>query len=290
MSPDSIVMHELTAAQAKRFMRLPAHALLVIGATGIGKQFLCQYIAGQLINGDVTQYAYMSYVEPEKDKSGIGIESIRSLHHLLKLRLPANAPWRIIIVPQAHKLTVEAQNGLLKLLEEPPERTVFMLASDSEYSVLPTIRSRSQQLTVRTPSQEDLAKFFSTTYETSTVQQAYLMSGGLPGLMHSLLSHQDHPLKNAVQTARRLLQSTQFERLCDVESLAKDRQTALHVIFVLQHMARAATAQSAKTADSNAVKRIQQWHRVHQAAYDAQQAYNVSAQAKLTLTNLMLSL
>lgn len=288
-----IVLHDLTAAHASRFIAQPSHALLLVGAGGIGKRHVAEHIARNLtgIEGDIAGYAYLHVVEPEKDKTAIGIERVRDLQQFVKLKLPTDQPWRIILIAEAGGLTTEAQNALLKLLEEPPERTVFLLCADSEQALLPTIRSRSQQMTIHAPAQSDLIAFFeSQGHDSKAVQQAYLMSGGLPGLMSALLSDQEHPLKAAVQTARKLLQSSQFERLCLVDGLAKDRQAALQVLFVLQHMARAAIAQGAKAADGTATKRIKQWHKVQQAAYDAEQAYTVSAQAKLTLTNLMLSL
>lgn len=288
---NTIVLHELTAAHVERYIAQPAHAVLLVGHAGIGKQYLAESIASRLLGTDVQNYPYIRTVIPEKDKSSIGIEAVRDLQQFLKLKLPTNAAWRIILIPSAQGLTTEAQNALLKLLEEPPERTLLMLASDTEQGLLPTIRSRTQQLTVHIPAQNDVLEHFGAAgYDSKDVQQAYLMSGGLPGLMHSLLGNEDHPLKEAVLTARKLLQSTQFERLCMVDSLNKDKQSTLSVLFVLQHMARAAIAQGAKAADGTAVKRIKQWHKVQQAAYNAEQAYSVSAQAKLTLTNLMLSL
>jgi len=287
----TIVLHDLTSAHVRHYIQQPAHALLIVGPTGIGKQFLAQHLAKELIKGDVGTYAYIKFIEPEKDKSSIGIEAIRELQHFLKLKLPTNAPWRIIVIPQAQGLTTEAQNALLKSLEEPPERTLFILASNSEQALLPTIRSRSQQLTVHIPTQQTLLdQFKDDGHEAKELQQAYMMSGGLPGLMSSLLSDQDHPLKGAVATARKLLQSTQFERLTLVDGLSKDKPAALNVIFVLQHMARAATTASAKVSDGSAHQRIKQWHKIHRAAYQAEQSYAVSGQAKLTLTNMMLSL
>jgi DNA polymerase-3 subunit delta' len=210
----------------------------------------------------------------------------------VKLKLPANARnWRIILIENAHNLTNESQNALLKLLEEPPQQTIFLLTAQSLEKILPTIRSRTQQLTLTLPSQPAIKAFFqSRGHEETVVQQASMMSGGLPGLTAAILENDEHPLKDALQTAKMLLKSTQFERLCYVDSLAKDKPKTLQLLFVLQHMARAATAQGARASDGSATKRIKQWHRVQKAAYEAEQAYAVSAQAKLTLTNLMLSL
>lgn len=288
-----IVLHKLTAAHLDRFIAQPAHALLLTGAEGIGKQYIAEHIVQRLIesSGNIHDYPYLRTIVPEKDKSSIGIEAVRDLQQFVKLKLPADQPWRIVIVAEAGGLTVEAQNAFLKLLEEPPERTVFVLCAPSEQALLPTIRSRSQHMVVHAPAQTELIAFFEAQgHSVKDMQQAYMRSGGLPGLMHALLNDADHPLKMAVQTARKLLQSNQFERLCLVDGLSKDKQAALQVIFVLQHMARAAIVQGSKAADGSANKRIRQWHKVQQAAYDAERAYTVSAQAKLTLTNLMLSL
>jgi hypothetical protein len=288
---DDIVLHELTKAHVERFVAQPSHALLIAGHAGIGKQYLAEHMMASLLGKNATDYPYLRTITPEKDKSSIGIEAVRDLQQFLKLKLPTNAAWRLIAIPDAQGLTTEAQNALLKLLEEPPERTIFILASSSEQALLPTIRSRVQQLTVHIPAQADVVQYFQTQgYDSKDIQQAYLMSGGLPGLMQSLLGDLEHPLKSAVETARKLLQSTQFERLALVDSLSKDKPATLNVLFVLQHMARAAALQGSKATDGSATKRIKQWHKVQQAAYEAEQAYGVSAQAKLTLTNLMLSL
>jgi replication-associated recombination protein RarA len=290
-----IILHQLTAAQVSSVTGRPPHALLLVGPAGCGKQYLSEYIAQQLLGLDtvhaVRSYVYFKPIEPEKDKSTIGIEAVRELQQFVKLKLPADRPWRIITICDAGNLSGEAQNAILKLLEEPPERTIFMLTATTPQAVLPTIRSRVQQLTIHQPPQADVISYFEAQgYDSQQVQQTYPISGGLPGLMHALLEQEEHPLKSAVQTARKLLQSTQFERLCLVDELAKKKPETLQLLFVLQHMARAATVQSAKVSDGSAAKRIKQWHKIQSAAYEAEKAYTVSAQAKLTLTNLMLSL
>jgi DNA polymerase-3 subunit delta' len=240
----------------------------------------------------LTDYGFYTQVVPEKDKASIGIEVIRELQPLVKLKLPANSRgWRIILIGNAHTLTTEAQNALLKLLEEPPQQTIFLLTADSLEKLLPTIRSRTQQLTVTLPTQAAITKHFEDSgHESTAIRQAYMVSGGLPGLTTAMLETTGHPLEAAVQTAKELLRANQFERLCRVDELAKKKPETLQVLFVLQHMARAAIAQGAQATDGTAIKRIKQWHRVQKAAYEAEQAYAVSAQAKLTLTNLMLSL
>lgn len=294
---DNLALHPQTSVHIQRFTQRPSHALLLIGPSGSGKQSLAHGIMGDILQvSDVASYPYLKIVLPEKDKSAIGIEAVRELQHFASLKVPGHGAARtrrFILIPEAHNLTTEAQNALLKLLEEPPQDTHFILTANSSQALLPTIRSRTQQLTIHRPNRTDLEGIFSGQgHDTKAIQQAYLMSGGLPGLMSALLNDADHPLKTAAQTARQLLQSSQFERLCKIDELAKKRPEALNVLTILRHMSQAAIEQSAQAPGdlTTAHKRLKQWHKVLQASYDAEKAYSVSAQAKLTLTNLMLSL
>lgn len=293
------VLHPQTSRHLVRFVANPSHALLLTGPTGIGKQYVAETTACQILGLSpeaLHEYPYFSSIVPPKDKSSIGIEAIRELQLFVKLKLPTNhsggqTAWRVIMISDAHALTVEAQNALLKLLEEPPRQTLFILSAASGQSLLPTIRSRTQQIIVHPPSQADLADHYTEQgFEDKDFTSAYMLSGGLPGLLDALLRQADHPLKTAVQTARSLLQGSQFERLCKVDELSKKKNETLQVLFVLQHMARAAMGQGARAIDGSSTKRIQQWYRVQSAAYEAEKAYAVSGQAKLTLTNLMLAL
>ena len=73
------------------------------------------------------------------------------------LRLGANeGGWRAVVVADAEWLNQEAQNSLLKLLEEPPDRTCLILASASTARLAATIRSRCQKLRFPDPGEPDL--------------------------------------------------------------------------------------------------------------------------------------
>lgn len=81
----------------------------------------------------------------ESDQS-IGIDAIRALIHQCSLQ---SSGQRGIWIKDAARLTTEAQNALLKLLEEPPARTTIMLTVSSPDGLLPTIISRCQLIRVR---------------------------------------------------------------------------------------------------------------------------------------------
>ncbi|HEX2740845.1 MAG TPA: DNA polymerase III subunit gamma/tau, partial [Rubrobacter sp.] len=89
--------------------------------------------------------------------SNRGIDEIRDLRDKVNLA-PASGRMRVYIIDEVHMLTAEAFNALLKMLEEPPEHVVFVLATTEKHKVLPTIISRCQSFDFRRPSIETLAQ------------------------------------------------------------------------------------------------------------------------------------
>ncbi len=88
----------------------------------------------------------------------IGVKSMRELV-LRAALMPVGRGSQIIIVEDADRLTEQACNALLKAIEEPAARTVWMLCAPTVEDVLPTIRSRCRLVTLTTPTAEDVAAF-----------------------------------------------------------------------------------------------------------------------------------
>jgi DNA polymerase III subunit gamma/tau len=87
--------------------------------------------------------------------SNRGIDEIRDLRDRVNLA-PVAGRMKVYIIDEVHMLTAEAFNALLKMLEEPPEHVVFVLATTQKHKVLPTIISRCQSFDFRRPSVETL--------------------------------------------------------------------------------------------------------------------------------------
>jgi DNA polymerase-3 subunit delta' len=85
------------------------------------------------------------------DLLSIGVKETRDLVRRAQLS-PAGRRWQVIVLEDADRLTEGAANVLLKAIEEPAPRTVWLLCAPSLEDVLPTIRSRCRHLTLRTPS------------------------------------------------------------------------------------------------------------------------------------------
>ncbi|WP_329383434.1 DNA polymerase III subunit delta' [Streptomyces sp. NBC_01351] len=91
------------------------------------------------------------------DLLSIGVKETRDLVRRAQLS-PAVGRWQVIVLEDADRLTEGAGNVLLKAVEEPAPRTVWLLCAPSLEDVLPTIRSRCRHLTLRTPSVDAVAE------------------------------------------------------------------------------------------------------------------------------------
>ena len=146
------------------------HALLFTGTHGTGKRTMARLLAQALLcRGDDKPCGvcpackrFLAGAHPDvrtlrPEKRTIGVEEIRDLIDYLSLR-PYEGGRHIAIVEQADRLTPSAQNALLKTLESPPGDAMFFLVADSDGALLPTIRSRCQQVRFHDLSVEDCAR------------------------------------------------------------------------------------------------------------------------------------
>ncbi|MCB0730618.1 MAG: hypothetical protein KDC88_06265 [Ignavibacteriae bacterium] len=98
-----------------------------------------------------------------KNANNIKINSIREINKIVSLNFD-EIPYRGIIICNAHKMTIEAQNAFLKNLEEPPEGIVYILITDSPEYLLTTIKSRCWEINFAPLSNEDLEKVLTERY------------------------------------------------------------------------------------------------------------------------------
>src|SRR5665811_1435626 len=89
--------------------------------------------------------------------SNRGIDEIRNLREMVRFA-PIEGRTKVYIVDEVHMLTTEAFNALLKMLEEPPEHAVFVLATTEPHKVLPTILSRCQRFDFRRPPLQQIVE------------------------------------------------------------------------------------------------------------------------------------
>src|SRR5215213_3373112 len=148
-----------------------AHAYLFSGPRGTGKTSTAKVLAmglncekGPTPEPDGTCESCRAIVNNssldvvEMDAaSNRGIDEIRDLRDRVNLA-PVSGRVKVYIIDEVHMLTPEAFNALLKMLEEPPEHVVFVLATTEKHKVLPTIISRCQAFDFRRPGVETLSR------------------------------------------------------------------------------------------------------------------------------------
>jgi DNA polymerase-3 subunit delta' len=124
-----------------------------------------------------------------KFSNDIRVSEIRELNKFLHLS-SADGGRRAVIVDAADEMNPQAANALLKLLEEPPARTTFLLVSHQPSSLLPTIRSRCRTLRLRMLDPEDMARALAQAGAADVVHPDHLaeLSGGSVGAALRLIN------------------------------------------------------------------------------------------------------
>ena len=144
------------------------HAWLVTGPPGSGRSVAAKAFAAALqCSGDpaadeVAVAEVRAGTHPDvtvvtTDKVTISIDEVRGLIGLAQ-RAPARGRWRVIVVEDADRMLERTSNVLLKAIEEPPPRTVWVLCAPSPQDVVVTIRSRCRQVALRVPPVEAVAQ------------------------------------------------------------------------------------------------------------------------------------
>ncbi|HEY1470686.1 MAG TPA: DNA polymerase III subunit gamma/tau [Candidatus Acidoferrum sp.] len=139
-----------------------AHAYIFSGARGVGKTTAARILAKAMncVNGptaepcgvcdackEIAAGTSLDVIEIDA-ASNRGIDQIRELREMVRYA-PAAARSKVVILDEAHMLTGEASNALLKTLEEPPDRVIFVMATTQPEDLEDTIRSRSQHFHFR---------------------------------------------------------------------------------------------------------------------------------------------
>lgn len=170
--PTVELLKRTVAAQAQGHDEV-AQSWLICGPPGSGRSNLARAFAAALISPDqglsdqptrVTQQV-LAGTHPDvtilaTNKVTIGIDEVRELI-MTSEQMPSTSRWRVIIIEDVDRMLERTTNVLLKEIEEPAERTIWLLCAPSAQDVLPTIRSRTRVLNLAVPSNTAVADFLS---------------------------------------------------------------------------------------------------------------------------------
>ena len=165
------------------------------------------------------------------EKLSIGVDEVRDLVRSSALA-PVGNRWQVMVVEDADRLTDQAANALLKAIEEPTERTVWLLCAPTVEDVLPTIRSRTRLVVLATPSVEDVTDFLVRTegLGVETASYAARASQGHIGRARALARDEDtrRRRREVVAIPARLTSlGACMSAAADLHDLAKEEAEAL---------------------------------------------------------------
>ncbi|MDF7675585.1 DNA polymerase III subunit delta' [Neisseriaceae bacterium ESL0693] len=178
------------------------HAWLLFGAAGIGKRAFAEYLAQALLCEEplashqpcgqcpschlFRQHTHPDYLlltpedqdGSERKQTQIKVEAVRQVLDFVHLSAHRGG-WRVVVIEPAESMNPQAANALLKVLEEPPAKVAFLLVSHHKDRLLPTIKSRCQQLALPAPSPDEAFAFVRQHY-TDEARALLAFHGGVP--------------------------------------------------------------------------------------------------------------
>lgn len=218
---------------ARLAQQLP-QATLLIAEQGIDGPSVACHLAEQ-------QPSDIRQLDLSPSATNLPVESIRQLTH--QLRTHSNQR-RVVLIPQAAALSEAAQNALLKTLEEPGDRTHFILVAQQPSQLLATVRSRCQIVILHrtSPAQDQqLLEQLAPQLPAQQQQQIRFLAAGRPLLIEQLATDKD--LLSQYQTIasdakQLLLGPNTYQSLVCLQPYIKDRAKARQLLDILLTMLR----------------------------------------------------
>jgi DNA polymerase-3 subunit delta' len=186
--------------------RLP-HAILFYGNKGLGKKEVAQQLAQYLLCSDpqknqhacgsckdchlfsVNTHGDFYNILPENSK-GIGIDQVRHIKSEANQK-PQRHQVKVFLISDADKMSIAASNALLKVLEEPPGGSIFILTCERKHALSPTVLSRCQHFAFIVPDAEKTQQWLlaSDDFYERDIKDAIFWSLGAPLLAKQLLEN-----------------------------------------------------------------------------------------------------
>lgn len=250
----SVLIHEKAKARLDRIDGSRSGSYMFYGPEAAGKATIACELARRLAcpnhhyepdPGCKTCRNFISGTYPDfhlltaVDRPSITIEQIRQLIAALADRPYQAGGVRVALIDGAHLLTTDAQNALLKIIEEPPPRTLIILVTANPGRLLSTVKSRCAAVYFALPPAKDVAEYLITQQPSltpSTANELVSIAEGLPGLAITLATNPAQAEENQalIVSARAVPSQTLFERLLSAAALAENKADLWRFSSLLQ--------------------------------------------------------
>ena len=194
-----------------------SHAYMFEGPNGIGKNTMARELAAILLEME-NLFNSPDYIEIKPDGNSIKIAQIRKLQSDILLK-PYKS-YKIYVIDEAQKMTVEAQNALLKTLEEPPKYAIIILITDNKESLLDTIKSRCEIIKFTPIPMQEVASYL--TMNGIDSKRASLLANFSRGSMKKAIelseSEEFHLMREEVQKYVETFLNGNLIEIMDIQS------------------------------------------------------------------------
>lgn len=218
-----LIAHPSTKSNIDSFLTSPSHGLLIAGAPSSGKFHVAKYIISNILGRPdmkLENYPFFKSLASTDEKE-LGIDDIREIKKFLRLKTTGSDRLRrFVVIDEAHNLGHEAQNAMLKLLEEPPDDTCIILTSSNPVRLKPTILSRLQTLRVRNIPKSQLQQI---SVDSEDIDRLYALSeGAIADVVRLRNKQQENEPSRYLKDAKELIGGTRLNRIIRLDKLAKD--------------------------------------------------------------------
>ena len=194
-----------------------SHAHLIVGANGIGKSKVADIFSSLILNKELFK-ANVDSIEYRPKKASIGVDDVREIIEEVNKK-PYEGDKKVITIFSGEKLTIQAQNALLKTIEEPPKGVFIIILTTSIEIILETIKSRCQIYKLTPLSNEEIQSYILKKYgniNTIDFSPALSYAGGIPGRLEKFID--DEELQEARKVVLELIREINDK---NVESILK---------------------------------------------------------------------
>lgn len=237
-----LLLSDATKRSLKALQDNPGGAYLFYGIKGSGKASAAKQLASQLANSE------SDIITLTCDGKSIGIEAVHNFNLSLSLKRITAVGHRVAVVDEADSLTREAQNALLKILEEPPVGTSIILISHSR-QLLPTILSRCKSIGFANFDNSAIKKYLVSKMGVESSLAEQLCKNPITiGRAISLVSDQEGWVEYQSNLAeeQKLLSDNLFERLSSASRVIKNSNPEEILIGLAEEVKRELRAAASK--------------------------------------------
>lgn len=277
MFSNNLILNEHDEKVLASLVEHNTQSVMIVAHTGSGKETIATELSAMIAKRPENTLKIL----PEEGI--ISIDQIRKVKQFLELKTYDSSQSRVVLLVNADKMTVEAQNSLLKILEEPPERCMLILTASNDSTMLPTISSRTRIIRLKNPTKLQIQEYLlKKDYELTKIQDVLKLSGNLVGLAIDILEGQNTDFVKSIELAKDFLAQTTLERLKIVDKISKSRDSTNLFLASLKTIATAMI--SAKKEGS------ERWVKILHMTNQAESKMLKNTNTKLVLDNLILSM